>query len=102
MEELTGVTNSGKKFNELFYSVLLTLLFLASAVTTSVFGQNQNPAIVATKEADVLRGDFGPYRANNDLLFYHLDVRVDPDKKYLNGKNTIRFRMLRDDNRIQI
>ena len=41
---------------------------------------------------------YGPYRANNDLLFYHLDVRVDPEKKFISGKNTIRFKMLKDDN----
>src|SRR5215472_18404712 len=52
--------------------------------------------------AQRLRGDYGRYRANNDLLYYHLDIRVDPDKKFLSGKNTIRFRMLSDDNRIQI
>src|SRR5437899_4879364 len=52
--------------------------------------------------ADILRGEYGRYRANNDLLFYHLDVRVDPERKYLSGKNTIRFRMLQDDTRIQL
>jgi aminopeptidase N len=52
--------------------------------------------------ADILRGEYGRYRANNDLLFYHLDVRVDPEKKFLSGKNTIRFRMLEDDTRIQL
>jgi aminopeptidase N len=51
--------------------------------------------------AAILRGAYGPYRANNDLLYYHLDVRVDPEQKSLSGKNTIRFRMLRDGNRIQ-
>jgi len=52
--------------------------------------------------ADILLGGYGPYRANNDLLYYHLDVRVDPEKKFISGKNTIRFRMLKDDTRIQI
>ena len=52
--------------------------------------------------ADILRGEYGRYRANNDLLFYHLDIRVDPDRKAIAGRNTIRFRMLRDDSRIQI
>jgi aminopeptidase N len=52
--------------------------------------------------ADILRGEYGPYRANNDLLFYHLDVRVDPEKKFLGGKNTIRFKMLKDGTRIQL
>jgi hypothetical protein len=52
--------------------------------------------------ADVLRGEYGRYRANNDLLSYHLDIRVDPEKKFISGKNAIRFRMLSDDTRIQI
>ncbi|MGE5114293.1 MAG: M1 family metallopeptidase [Acidobacteriaceae bacterium] len=50
----------------------------------------------------MLRGAYGPFRANNDLLYYHLDIRVDPDKKSLSGKNTIRFRMLQDGSRIQL
>jgi len=56
---------------------------------------------VPTRTA-ILRGAYGPYRSNNDLLYYHLDIRVDPAQKYLSGKNTIRFRMLRDGNRIQL
>src|SRR5262245_38552136 len=52
--------------------------------------------------SQVLLGEYARYRANNDLLYYHLDVRLDPDKKFLSGKNTIRFRMLSDDNRVQI
>jgi aminopeptidase N len=52
--------------------------------------------------ADILRGEYGRYRANNDLLYYHLDIRVDPARKLVSGKNTIRFRMLSDDTRIQI
>ncbi len=53
-------------------------------------------------QADILRGAYGPYRANNDLLSYYLDIRVDPVKKFISGKNTIRFRMLKDDTRIQL
>ncbi len=52
--------------------------------------------------ADLLRGAYGPYRANNDLLFYHLDLRVDPEKKFISGTNTIRFKMLQDGTRIQL
>src|ERR1700712_235485 len=51
---------------------------------------------------DLLRGGYGPYRANNDLLFYHLDIRVDPEEKMISGTNTIRFRMLADGRRIQL
>ena len=52
--------------------------------------------------ADLLRGEYGRYRANNDLLFYDLNVRVDPDRKFISGRNTIRFRMIQDDTRIQL
>ena len=52
--------------------------------------------------AQMLRGAYGPFRANNDLLYYHLDIRVDPEKKFITGKNTIRFRMLKDGTRIQL
>ena len=51
---------------------------------------------------DMLRGAYGPYRANNDLLYYHLDIRVDPDKQFVSGRNTIRFRMLKNGTRIQL
>jgi dienelactone hydrolase len=53
-------------------------------------------------KADILRGAQGQYRVNNDLLSYHLDIRVDPEKKSIGGRNTIRFRMLKDDTRIQL
>jgi len=52
--------------------------------------------------ADILRGAYGPYRANNHLLLYHLDIRVDPGKQFISGENTIRFKMLKDDTRIQL
>jgi aminopeptidase N len=58
--------------------------------------------LMAQSRADVLRGEYGRYRANNDLLSYHLDIRVDPDKKFISGRNAIRFKMLRDDSRIQL
>ena len=51
---------------------------------------------------DMLRGAYGPFRENNDLLYYHLDIRVDPEQQSVRGKNTIRFRMLQDGARIQL
>jgi aminopeptidase N len=51
---------------------------------------------------DVLRGGYGPYRANNDLLFYHLTLRVDPEAKTIAGTNAVRFRMLTDGRKIQL
>ena len=60
------------------------------------------PARTEPTRADILRGAYGPYRSNNDLLSYDLDVRVDPERRFIRGVNLIRFRMLKDDSRIQI
>ena len=74
-----------------------------SAPTTSQPPAAQQAEVShAPTQADILRGAYGPYRANNDLLYYHLDIRVDPEKKFISGKNTIRFKMLKDDTRIQL
>ncbi len=77
-------------------SVRLAFVFTAGALSAA--GQAPSPPT----RANVLRGQYGEFRANNDLLFYHLDVRVDPERKFLSGKNTIRFKMLRDGSRIQL
>jgi aminopeptidase N len=75
----------------------------APTVTPVAAQKKPNDAMVpAPTRADMLRGAYGPYRANNDLLYYHLDIRVDPEKKFISGKNTIRFRMLKDGTRIQL
>jgi aminopeptidase N len=75
----------------------------ASATKAQQTAKPQTPQIPsAPTRADILRGAYGTYRANNDLLYYYLDVRVDPEKKFISGKNTIRFKMLKDDTRIQL
>jgi aminopeptidase N len=73
------------------------ILFVLVAATSFVAQDPKPPS-----HAGILRGEYGRYRANNDLLFYHLDVRVDPEKKFLSGSTTIRFKMLQDDTRIQL
>ncbi|HEX2454247.1 MAG TPA: M1 family metallopeptidase [Vicinamibacterales bacterium] len=84
------------------------ILIAPGAPASTVSGQQtQQPAPPPptprpTTRADILRGEYGRYRANNDLLYYHLDIRVDPDKRFISGKNTIRFKMLEDDTRIQV
>jgi aminopeptidase N len=76
------------------FSCLLMLVFIIPIAA-------QTPAQQPSR-ADILRGAYSPHRANNDLLSYDLDIRVDPEKKFISGKNTIRFKMLKDDTRIQL
>lgn len=78
-------------------AVIVVLPIAAATAQTSQRARGRPPS-----RADILRGEYGQYRANNDLLFYHLDVRVDPQKKLISGKNTIRFKMLEDGARIQL
>jgi aminopeptidase N len=91
-------------------SVLVILLATALAGVAQTATPTPQPSPTPAKPRgphapthfDILRGTYGQYRANNDLLYYHLDIRVDPDKKLVSGKNTIRFKMLKDDTRIQL
>jgi len=76
----------------------VVVLMILSSLTLS--GAPQGAA--SPTRAEILRGEYGRYRANNDLLYYHLDIRIDPEKKLISGKNTIRFKMLQDDTRIQL
>ena len=81
-------------------TTIKSFLFLLFIVCTSAILDAQvNPQ---PTRANILRGEYGRYRSNNDLLYYHLDVRVDPDQKFLRGHTQIRFKMLKDDNRIQL
>ncbi len=79
-------------------------LLLFAGCTMGIHAQEAVPAPEAAvpTPAEILRGSYGPYRANNDLLFYRLSVRVDPERKFLSGSNQVRFRMLQDGNRIQL
>src|SRR5437773_4186257 len=81
----------------------IATLLIVSSLTSSGAAQGPAPTPSSTPtRAQILRGEFGRYRANNDLLYYHLDIRIDPEKKFISGKNTIRFKMLQDDTRIQL
>ena len=92
-------------------TLVLLFITLLLPVSSSVGAQSQAPAqppagspppLRPPTRADILRGDYGRYRANNDLLAYRLDIRVDPERKFISGTNSIRFRMLEDDTRIQL
>jgi aminopeptidase N len=73
-----------------------------AAGTAVGHGAHAPDAVKAPTKDELLRGAYGPYRANNDLLYYHLSVRVDPVAKTIAGTNVVRFRMLKDGKRIQL
>ncbi len=53
-------------------------------------------------EQDTLRGSITPERVWWDLNYYHLNIEVVPDKKYISGSNTIRYQVLENAQRMQV
>lgn len=51
---------------------------------------------------DTLRGSITPERAWWDLTYYHLDIKVNPDEKFISGKNTIQYKVLENNMVMQI
>lgn len=51
---------------------------------------------------DTLRGSITPERAWWTLASYDLDVAVDPDRKFISGKNVVFFKVIAEPNRMQI
>lgn len=63
--------------------------------TTTVFSQG------FTRQ-DSLRGSITPERAWWDLNYYHLDIEVKPDDKFISGSNTIRYKVLEPNQSLQV
>jgi aminopeptidase N len=76
---------------------LLTILCL----TGTLQAQLQQEKRTFT-EQDTLRGSITPERAWWDLNYYHLDIEVKPDEKYIAGKNTIRYQVLESQQVLQV
>lgn len=51
---------------------------------------------------DSLRGSITPERSWWDLSYYHLDITVDIEKQTIQGSNTIRYRVLKPSQIIQV
>ncbi|MCU0444357.1 MAG: M1 family metallopeptidase [Microscillaceae bacterium] len=51
---------------------------------------------------DSLRGKLSPLRSCYDVVFYDLNLRVEPDKKFISGYNTIVYKAISNFNRLQI
>jgi len=80
---------------QLIFFVLLTISF---------FGFSQG--LLSEKEKfnrqDTLRGSITPEREWWDLTYYHLDIDVNPNDKFISGKNTIQYEVLKPYQTMQI
>ncbi|MDT7830239.1 M1 family metallopeptidase [Pricia sp. S334] len=64
-------------------------------MTVTLFGQTFT-------EQDSLRGSITPEREWWDLNYYDLYVDVDPDRKFISGENTIRYKVLKPRQVLQV
>ena len=52
-------------------------------------------------KADSLRGELTPLRTCYDIQYYHLDVKVDIDKKFISGSSLFKFQAVERFNKLQ-
>ena len=78
---------------------LIILLFIALNQT---YAQGIFDDKLPISRQDTLRGSITPERAWWDLTYYHLDIKVEPDKKYISGSNTVGYKVLESNKVMQI
>ncbi len=78
---------------------LIILIFIALNQT---YAQGIFDDKLPTSRQDTLRGSITPERAWWDLTYYHLDIKVKPDKKYIIGSNTVVYKVLESNKVMQI
>ena len=80
-------------------TVFRTLLFFLLIIQMQSLGQVFTEKTFA--RADTLRGMLTPLRSCYDINYYHLDVKVDIDKKNISGTNLFRFTAVEDFKKLQ-
>lgn len=78
-----------------FLFFIIALLVFKSVEAQLISERNQ------FSKGDTLRGMLTPLRTGYDVNYYHLDVKVNIDKKYISGSNLFRFTATRDLNKLQ-
>jgi aminopeptidase N len=72
---------------------LFTALLLVYGCTSSLMFAQSAIASNFTKQ-DSLRGSITPERSWWDLSYYHLDIKVDPQRQFISGTNTVHYKVL--------
>jgi len=80
-------------FLTIFFCVFLSFL----SFSQGLMDQKNN-----TTRQDTLRGSITPERSWWDLNYYHLDISVNPEKKYIEGSNLVYYKVLSSNNVMQI
>lgn len=80
----------------------LLIIFVLCFGLLSLSAQTVTSEKLVFTHQDSLRGSITPERAWWDLTYYHLDIKVKPEEKFISGKNTVQYRVLKADSVMQI
>ena len=78
------------------------IIFLFIVFTINGFSQGLMEDKLLPTRQDSLRGSITQEREWWDLTYYHLDIKVEPDKKYISGSNTVGYKVLKSYKTMQI
>ncbi|MFT5714987.1 MAG: hypothetical protein ACI9WT_001557, partial [Flavobacterium sp.] len=82
-----------------FFVFILISLFISNNAKAQ--GLLQGAAVSFAKQ-DTLRGSITKERLWWDLKQYHLDIKINPSDSTITGSNTIKYKVLQENNRMQI
>ena len=82
----------------IIYLLLVILLIPINVLNAQGLLSEKN---IFTRQ-DSIRGSITPEREWWDLTYYHLDIKVDPDNKFISGKNTIQYKVLKENSVMHI
>ena len=81
---------------------LRLIIFLFIVFTIDGFSQGLMEDKLLPTRQDTLRGSITPEREWWDLTYYHLNIKVEPDKKFISGSNTVGYKVLKSNKMMQI
>ena len=79
----------------------INLIIALIVITGSIQAQTPLSKKEHFTRQDTLRGSITPEREWWDLNYYNLNIKVQPDKKYIAGYNIIRYKVLKSHDIIQ-
>ena len=82
-----------------YLSVVFIAFLIFNATNAQGLLAQTNPVFT---HQDTLRGSITKERAWWDVKYYHLDIKVNPADSTISGSNTIRYKVLKPQNRMQI
>lgn len=80
-----------------YVGIFLLLIFAGSGIAQAQLLKSR----ALFSKADSLRGELTPLRTCYDMQYYHLDIKVDIENKFISGSNLFRFKAVTNFQKLQ-